>query len=348
MNRKSLLDTLELVKPGLSDDGLVPIFTNFCFLDGEVYAFKDKLGIIAPCQVEGQFAVQGKTFIELLKASSAKEVELKLDNDHVHLVAGKSRMKLPYMGKSEFIFEEPEDEQWEMIFDLDDHLLRGIELCLTTTTNDNTMPAFMGITVKGGKVCHLYSCDGDALSKYRLDGASKADVQRVIPNEFCDAILRIGEKTGFKAGQLYINGEWALAEFGNNFKVYGRIIEVDEPFEFEDQMKKAMKVSSVDYVTIPDALTSALSRARVLADPESKATTLKVEGGKLKLHTETHAGVVVDSMKLEGHGDVEVTVNAKLIHRAIATCDEFAILENCTMYKYGDDLVQLVANYNEG
>lgn len=344
MNRKSLLDTLDMVRPALASEMLVPIFTNFCFDDKTVFAYKDNLGIVAPCEVEETFAVAGKTFIELLSAATGNEIELELDKEHLLIKAGKSKMKLPYLTKEEFIFEEPEDEQWELMLDIDPHMLSALELCLVTASNDSTMPAFMGVTVKGGNGINLYSCDGDALSRHKLSDKKAADVQYNLPIEFCDAVLKIAEKSGQRHGQLYINSEWAVAEMGNNFKIVGRVVENPDPLNFEAQIKKSIK-SDPTFVDVPDGLQAALNRARVVADPEGKPTILTVEDGKLEISTETHLGNVNDTVKLGKHPDISASVSAKLIQRALNVCTEFSLHDNCTLYRKGEDFLLVVGNY---
>lgn len=344
MNRKALLDTLDMVRPALASENLVPIFTNFCFTNKTVFAYKDNLGIVAPCDVDETFAVVGKTFIELLSAASGNDVELELNKENLLITVGKSKMKMPYHGKDEFIFEEPEDEQWEIMLDIDPHMLKALELCLVTSSTDSTMPAFMGVTVKGGKGVNLYSCDGDALSRHKLSDKATPDVQLTLPNEFCDAVIKIAEKSGNRHGQLYINGEWAVAEMGNNFKVVGRISENPDPLNFENQIKKAVKAEPT-FVDIPEGLQPALTRARVVADPEGKPTTLTMEGGTLKVDTETHLGNVSDKIKVKGHPDVTANIFARLVQRALNVCTEFSLHENCTLYRKGEDFLLVVANY---
>lgn len=345
MNRKQLLETLELVRPALADDGLVPVFTNFCFDGGYVHAYKDKIGIIAPCEVQDTFGVHGKTLMDMLRAASASDILLDMDAENVLLKSGRSKMKLPFMPKSEFLFEEPENEQWSVMVSIDEELLIAFQLCLVTSSTDNTMPAFMGVTVRGGKQTHLYSCDGDALSRYRLGIKDTADVQLTIPSEFCEAMLRIADKTGIKHGELYINGEWACAEFGNNFKVYGRIIENNEALDYEAQIKRVIKVDP-KWIEIPDEFDGALGRARVVADQEGKPTTLVVEGGKLTINTDTHVGNVKDVLKIDkDQADVKASVSAKAIQRAVGICEEFALFDNCTLYRHGENFMLLMANY---
>jgi DNA polymerase III sliding clamp (beta) subunit (PCNA family) len=346
MLRKELLDTLELVRPALASDNLIPIFQNFCFNEGTVYASKDKLTIMAPCDVQESFAVNGKILGELLKNSAVKEVDIQLDKENALVVAGKSKMKLPYMGQEDFLFTEPEDETWSVILDIDDEVLKAFELCLVTSSSDNTMPAFMGVTVKGGKRTCLYSCDGDALSRYQL-GTKSADVQLIVPGEFVDSLLRITATTGCKLGHLYLNEEWAVAELGNDYKIFGRILVNDEPLDFESQLKKYLK-DSPPFIEVPDGLAPAISRARVVADPESKATAIKVSGGKLYLNTETHLGDVKDVISIESeHPDISASVSAKLIATAISVCNEMAVFDNCTVYRQGDEFILLVSNYSD-
>lgn len=348
MIRKELLDTLELVRPALADDNLVPIFETFCFDQGTVYAYKDNLGIIAPCAVEETFAVKGKVLVDLLKASQAKEVELDMKKEDVVLTAGKSKMKLPYMPREDFLFEEPESEEWQMILDLDEDLLGALSLCLITASTDHSMPAFMGVTIKGGKHPALYSCDGDALSRYTLGGMTlnQRDGLYTVPNNFVEAVLRITKATATE-GQLYVNDEWCLAELGNNFKIFGRVIKNDEPLDYEKQIKKTIK-GEPTFIEIPDGLIPALNRARVVADPEGKATLLSVDGDKLQVNTDTHIGEVKDVVAIDGgHPKVEANVSAKLISRAISICKEFALFDNCTLYRQGESFMLLVANMDD-
>jgi DNA polymerase III sliding clamp (beta) subunit (PCNA family) len=347
MNRKDFLNTLELVAPALAQDNMVPIFQNFCFKEGTVYAWRDNLGIIAPCPVTDEFAVHGKTLIDLIRASSAKELDITLTEENALLVSGRSKVKLPYSTSGDFLFEEPEKEKWDAILEIDHNLLRGLELCLVTSSVDNTMPAFMGVSFVGGLTgSHFYSCDGDAISQYSLAVNAK-HVQYTMPNAFCEALLRIVDKTGHKFGHLYINGQWVVAEMANAYRIFGRIIENPEPMNFDKEMKRIIK-KAPDYIDIPSTLAQALNRARVIGETENKATDVKFDGRKLILTTDTHMGVVRDVLAIAGnHPSLEAKVSAKLMSRAISITDEFAMQEDCTTYRHGDSFLLVMANLAE-
>ncbi len=333
MNRKQLLEVLELVKPALADINVVPIYQNFCFDNGKVYAHNDRLSIIAPAPgIDGVFSVNGKTFSDLLRASSAAEVDLIVESENIILKSGRSRMKLPYMGEEEFLFEEPEEENWSIIIDLDVELVEALKLCLLTSSTDSTMPVFMGVTVKGGDKPALFSCDGDALSRFTLRLPNRvADEQFTMSNDFVESIIRIAGKTECYEGTLYVNEGWAYAELGNDYKVYGRNVGIDEVFDYESQIRKAFKEEPV-YIGVPKGFDEALNRARVIGDPDNKSTTITIAGDKMELKTETHSGVVKDTLKIgKGHPDIEVGV---------------AATESCTVYKADDDFLLIVANYS--
>lgn len=347
MNRKELIDILELVKPALADDNIVPVFTNFCFDDGVVYGYRDSLAILAPVDVEGRFAVNGKVFFELVKQAQAKELEFTLNKNELLFNAGKSKMKMPYLEGDEFMFEEPEVEDWKVMFDLDHTFIEGLDLCLVTTANDSTMPGFMGVTLRDGDRVALYSCDSDSMSRYYLNPSKGNGEQYTMPNEFCEALIRIAEKTGFVSGQFYINDEWAMADFGNNFRVWGRIIHTEEVFDFEENLSAKLKRMPT-FVNIPDSLLPALNRARVVADIESKGTTLRANGNKVILETHTHFGDVKDTVTLdEEHKSVVAYVSAKLISRVVAISSEFAMTDAFTIYRDSDDFLVLVGNLGE-
>lgn len=347
MNRKDLLATLELVAPALAQENLIPMYQNFCFKTGVVYAYRDTIGIIGPCVLEDEFAVHGKTLMEMIRASSVKEVEIELQNENILVKAGRSKIKLPFFPSSDFLFHEPEDETWDLMLDIDKHFIRGLQLCLPGTAVDHTMPALMGITIMGGKDTYLYSCDGDSISRFNLHKENTKSVQYVMPTSFCEALLKIAGKTGARLGQLYVNGQWAVAEMANDYRILGRIIENPEPLKFEAEIKKIVK-KEPEYISIPSAMTQALSRARIIAEPENKATEIAINSGKINLITETHMGAVKDTIAFKGkHPAIEFKVDAKLMSRAIDVTQEFAVQDDCTIYRHGEDFFLVMSNIVE-
>lgn len=344
MNRQDLVQKLELVGRALASTNLIPIFTCFCFDQTTVSAYDDSIGIIAPCETGMSFAVNGATLLGLLKNSNSEEVEFKLDGPDLVIKAGRSNFKLPYQTKDEFLFKEPEDKWDDIQIPIVNGVPKGVSSCLLTSSKDQSQSALMCVALNGGS---LYSCNGDALTRFVLpdsEGTVPTHPLYTMPNEFCETLLKLHVEITYKeAGQLEFQNGWVRALMNGGYVVYGRLIENDHPLDHEALIKKTLK-SEPTYVAIPEGLDHALSRARVVADPESKPTQLTVEGGKLRLLTDTHLGTVRDVLPFK-HPDVQALVSAELLQRSISLCTEIAVMENCVCTRSGDELFVLLSNY---
>lgn len=330
MQRSELVRVLELVSPALSTTNLVPVFTCFMLGPKNVSAYNDSLGILAKCSVSTEpFATGGSSLLGLLQNSQADEVDFQLTDECVTVKTGKSTFKLPYFTKDEFIFEEPK-EKWAATVAINDDLLKGIEVCLTTTSRDQAQPAIMGVCFKDFDFDDgpaLFSCDGDAITRYQADveHSGKQGDEYTVPNVFCDALLKICNETDTKQGKLELNQNWAKATLNNGFWLYGRMIVNEKPLDHASLILQSLK-GKQPFADMPLGLNEALARARVIADVESAKTVMTVEGGKLKLITDTPLGTVRDELKIKGHADVEAVVHASLVHRSLAVCDQILSL----------------------
>lgn len=335
MNRELLVSTLELVKPALSSKQLVPIFECFTFANGSVSAYNDTIAIVAPCEVEEACGLHGSTLLGILSNTSAEEVTLEVGTEAV-LTAGKSVTKMPFEAEADFLFKEPTGK-WRVKIPFTQSLYEAMELCLETVSNDETQPALHGITFIGSSI---FSCNGDTISRVRVSGSVSEHI--LAPTAFCEAVVKLWSSLKMTKGTLQFNGEWLFANLGD-WAVYGRVLEIENPIDFDALIKRTVQ-DKVEVKPIPDGFAEALSRARVLADPESQKTEIEITKGKMRLLTKTHMGEVRDSLPMKGHPDIVANVNAAYIHKAISRCDTMAIHDNCVVLEKGDDVLLLVSN----
>ncbi len=349
MKRKDLLETLNLLKPGLGKDDLVPIFGCYCFDDEVAMAYNDNLAMIAPCDTGLTAAIAGEVLLGLLDNSKADTAVFEVDGDEIALKMGKSRIKLPCLDRKEFIFEEPshEPEEWDTVIPLEQVFLHGLECCLVTASTDQAMPALMGVTLSDIDATYtLFSCDGDALSEFPIP--TPADYEELkrsytMPLAFCQVVLRIAEKTKCYEGDIGINDEWACVNFSNEYSVYGRIIVQEKPIDYPKLIDDSIG-DDPSYVEIPSGLAGGLSRAVIMADKDTHKTRLTIEGGKIRLYTESSAGLIRDSFKLKDHPDVDALVNAETLLRSLKLCNEMAINRDCSAFRHKDKLTQVIGN----
>lgn len=340
MNRAELVKVLELVKPALATTNMVPIFQCYCFGPDGVSAYNDTIAIIGPTDfgIGGSVGLHGQTFLGLLSSSSSEEVSFSQKGQEITVTLGKSVSKLPFQSGDSFIFETPTDK-WKSKIPFTESLAEAIKICLETVSTDATQAALAGITLESDK---MYSCNSDALTRIQLKNGITG--RRLMSTSFCEAVLKLWGTLEVTKGWLHFSDDWIYAKF-DDWSVYGRVMEIGTPIDFEDLLKKHVK-NKVQTQAIPNGFAEALSRARVLADPESQKTVATVSKGKLQLLTVTHMGEIKDDLVLKGHLDVVANVNASHLHKAIQYCDQIAFFDNCTILEKTPDILQLVSNMN--
>ncbi len=338
MNRKALVEKLSLVSLALADDDLIPILKCFAFTSGHVMACNHTLAVTSPCITDEAFCVHGNTLKGLLENSHAEEVEFKIDDNDLIVKTGKSTFKLPWFSTEDYLWQVPTDSA-QADFDLNADFINGLEACLLTASKDNAQPALMGVQFSYGI---LYSCDGDAVTKFTAK--AKAKIKCMLPSRFCDALIKITKESEAGGGVVFVSKEWVWVELDNGYTIYGRLMDVDSPLDHEALIKKTLKVQP-QFLKLPHGLDHALSRARVVADAESAKTVFTIAGGRLKLLTTASMGVINDTLPFAGHSDVQANVSAALIQRCIGLCDQMSVHDNCCAFS-GDNqsLFILVSN----
>ncbi len=346
MNRQELVNKLELVYPEVADTNLVPVFTCFMFRAKSIAAYNDSLGIIFKGGIgTDPFAVGGKVLLELLRNTRAEEVTFQVTEQDVVVKTGKSVVRLPYFKQDEFLFNEPK-EVYNEALEITPDLLKGIEICLTTSSKDMSQPAIMGVCFNFDLSIKLFSCDGDAITRVNVNPSSGRTLSKAVhtvPNAFCEALLKIAKESETYLGDLELSQNWAKATLLNGITIYGRMIVNDKPLDHAELIKRGM-VGKQAFVGVPLGLNEALTRARVLADPESGKTVMTVENGKLRLVTTTHMGDLKDELAIKGHDDVEALVHASLVQRSLEVCDKISIQEGVTAYQLDDTVLIVVGN----
>jgi DNA polymerase III sliding clamp (beta) subunit (PCNA family) len=336
MNRKELVKTLELVKPALAANNMVPIFQCFTFTPESVAAYDDSLAIVGPTEAQGTFGLHGATLLGLLSNSSDEEVVFIDNKTDITIKCGKTISKLPYQTADSFIFEEPKIEDgWSL--PINSSLIEAFKICLDTVSKDETQPALRGITIDKNM---LYSCNGDTLTRIQIKGNKQ---RAFTATGFCAAVIKLWDSLSMAAGVLNFGNEWISADL-DEWAVYGRVLAIKEPIDFEALIKNNIK-KKVPLQVLPEGFKEALSRARVLADAESQRTTIEISKGKMLLFTETNTmGEIKDELTFEGHPDVIAQVSASHLQQALVYCDQAAFHDNCVVFEKAPHIFQLVSN----
>lgn len=350
MNRKKLVEALDIVSRGLDNNNVIPVYNYLCFTGTKVFTFNDVFGIIAETEVMPSFGCHGPTLLGLLKSSYAEEVKFEVESDSVRVYTGNSEFNLPYIKPEQFIWTEPTElPQFE--YELG-KVIEGIETCLLTCSTDTSLGVFNQVCLKGSKGrMTIYSTDGDAVTQYLTELKCPDFEAESTPRQLCAEIVKLYEPSDLVSsnenpnGRLVFTENWVYAEVAPEVKIYGK--RLDKPsFDYEAEMQKLLnKNKQGDWDYIPEGFDEALSRARVVGDPETTPTLLSVDGGLLAFITETQLGNVLDGVEVDPAKtpNIEIKVNAELVQKNIKDCEQFWLSQACVFLK-NDRILRVVAN----
>ena len=231
----------------------------------------------------------------------------------------------------------------EFGFQVNSDILGGFGICRSMSSTDLAQPAFLGVSLQFKDKVTLYATNGDAIARFVTSTKCGAADPCFVPNAFCDALTKTMIDTKAENGTLNISKEWIKAVIDTGYTIYGRLIEITNPLDYEAEIANVTK-HKPEFVPVPKGLNQALSRARVIADAESAKTSLTLVDGKLNLVTETHQGVVRDVLPYGKVNDRSTDVSAEYVQRAIGLSTEIAIMEDWTVYRAEKSLFLVVSS----
>ncbi|KKN90054.1 hypothetical protein LCGC14_0231670 [marine sediment metagenome] len=347
MERKLLLEKLNLAKPALASKGsILPVYTHFCFDGVTITSYNDVMAVLVDHECDMNDAIDGARIIGLLEASSAKEVEFKQKDGEVHMKYGRSNSKLPTLPPEDFIFELP-DIKSSLMVNIDNALIKGIELCLSTMGIDSTRPSLLGITLSlGKKDCVLYSSDTVSVSRFELDIQSKKERAVILPPDFCKTLVRT-VKSLKKDGELFIGEDHVIAII-DSVTLFSKLLEDDSSVNFEEVIDEQWgDVDPRDLVPLPTSIGQAIKASQVLTSGVyGWEVRLEIVKNKLHMDTETHKGDTHAVIPLKAdHPDVVASIDTTMLEKALAVCDMFYVTEDTILLSgESDAYLHLISN----
>lgn len=342
MNRKQLLDALAVVRPALASASLIQVLTHLCFSEREVLAYNDQIGISTPLRAGFAGAVPGATLLSILGASLAAEAELSASDDGLLVRAGGMRAKLPLLPPDAFLFEMP-PPKGDVLPAAGEDFVAAIKGCLRSTSADTSVPDQLGVTLIPKKnSIDMYSVNGASMSRatVALSGPQPLSRRAVISAPFCEQLARLAAGAESKA-RLVIASDHSLLQVGSGARVFSKLIDVPKPLDFEAQFAEIVPEDLDEIaVKIPAALKLALERALVISDPSGERvySRLSIKDGIATLSTKSAKGEVRDRIKLPGHPDVEVSVDAQWLKVGCAEFDHVLATDGAIIFGRGRSL----------
>lgn len=345
LDRKLLLERLELVAPALSENDLIPALTHFWFQDDRVMAFNDHIAISTPLKTGLVGAIPGKLLLELLKASRAKDVEFKVDGDNVLVKAAGSRLNLGLLPSDAFVFDMPAPKS-KALFPIETKaFLSAVSACMRSTTSDTSVPDYLGVTlIPDDKYTDIFSTNNYTLTHASVPSKSGLKERVILSADFCRQLLALKPEGPLR---LEIQNDYALAQVDGTH-VFGQLIATSRPLNFHHMLDHHLQNNSEKkFVSIPTKLALILARATIVTDSkvDQTSTLITVQDGIMRFDSKSARGEVKDSMQIEKqHPNVSVKLQAKFLKTGIEYFDRLLITDRCAIMQK-DNLTYLVSSH---
>jgi len=293
--------------------------------------YNDQIAISAPCKTDFKGAVPGAIFISLLKNSKAKEVELSLTGNELLIKAASSRLKLPVLPPSDFVFDIPAMKTPSSI--PIKGFIDGVKGCLRSVSTDTSAPDQLGITLipNEGKLLQLFSWNGATISTTNVKIPEMLPFKRaVLSGLFCQQMVNIAASG--KDAKIEVDQEHSLFACGG-VTLYGRPIAIDKPMPFVTTVQAELpKHFTKSIVSIPTKLKLILERAIIVTDSATEQTTtsVSVKEGRMKFTSKSGRGEVTDTILVEaGQKDATIDIHCRHIKAGYGAFDKMLVTETC-------------------
>jgi hypothetical protein len=344
MERSLLLKQLDLVAPALAENDTLPALSCFNFNGNTLTAYNDRIGITVPAgNVVGfQGLVRGKLLVDLLKASSARDVEIEKGEGIVNVKVGASKIKIGSVGSDKFPFTMPQMDK-KASCTPKRSFYDALETCLRSVVNTSNIVDHLGVTLIPGTKLYMYSTNGATMTKVAHHDNTLVPDRVILSGEFCTQMLRLHKQD--EKCRLMIGKDYALFQSEDRW-LYGRLIESKSPLPFESTVQKFLP-STAKFFDVPPRMPLMLDRASLLAkaNPDKVAVQITVnKDGKAAFVTKSEFGEVIDIVKFDGHAPVELRISPSRLRAGCEHYSKVMFTDKCAVFSGDNGTVFMVAS----
>jgi DNA polymerase III sliding clamp (beta) subunit (PCNA family) len=139
MKKQTLLNALELVKPGLAGKEAIEQSTSFVFIKGNIVTYNDSISVSHPLPellVEG--AVPANELYNLLNRIKSEDIEVTVLGNELHINAGKAKAGVSLVDEIKLPLSEiGAIDEWQP---LPERFLKGIEMAMYSCSRNLSEP----------------------------------------------------------------------------------------------------------------------------------------------------------------------------------------------------------------
>jgi hypothetical protein len=306
VNKADLLKALEVVKAGLSNNGILLQASSFAFTEGRVATYNNEISISCPVKdldIEG--AIQSEELYKLLTKLKKDEIDLEVKEGEIILSAGRIRAGLTLQTEITLPLKEiGKIEKWK---DLPEDFTEGISFVSGTTSRDMSRPILTCIHINKNQ---MESTDGFCISTFEMGSVFPLD-KHLIPAANAKELLK------YKPTKVAAGKGWIHFKIENNAIFSSRIYEEDKYVDVAPHLE----VEGID-ITFPKSISDILEKATIFSKENKsmeEVVTISMEKNRIKIKSKSDSGWYEEEANIRYDGEeVEFFVTPSLLQNVLS------------------------------
>ena len=291
----------------------------------------------------GAITIPARLISEFVSNLPKGPIDLKVENDHLHIIAGKYSSTINGVVADEFPELPTIDEASSVRYEISaDEFKQSVSQTIITTSSDGTRPILTGVYWHSHEgFLYLAATDGYRLSERRLVETS-SDVAAIIPTTTLQEVLR---NVGDDAAEVEVLFDETQVRFrAGDSEITSRLIDGNFPDYRQlipSSSETTVKLDKAEFVRITKI-------AGLFARESGGSITVRADSEKNELSIHSIASELGENTSEavgEVTGDGQVTLNSRYLSEALAVTEGQAVefrfsgkLAPCVLSAVGKDV----------
>jgi DNA polymerase III sliding clamp (beta) subunit (PCNA family) len=349
IDKTEFATALNVAKHGTAQQKFIPILGHLCFDRKHVLAYNDNIAVQVALHTNLECAIDSDTLLSFVANTPGKPIKINVRSDVIALQCGRTKLNVPYLPKSDFVFEMVSDRKLKaatMKPKMAARFFDGLSKCLSSVSDNPQHRSQMGITLseRKGKLM-MYSTNNRTISRCSIKGWSGIGVTDLImPTMFCRALLKARDVYADEAVSLRVGAGYITVRFGDRAALYAKALDNTAPLDFEKVIKKHMGGVLERSTAVNEEMRSVYKRAALMVARElDRSVEVVLNLRSMQVTARSKLGTMRDKYVLpEWLGDFTFRVDPELALSALNVADKVAFNQNVMVATSGT-YTQLVA-----
>jgi len=272
--------------------------------------------VFANVKEEGIVSVNAKKLTDISRLLPKKEVLIKLEDNKLKIISGKTKYNLPIFSVEEFpkMYPFPQDSSFTIS---GEELLNGINKTIYAVSKDESRFALQGILFRNtDSSIDAVATDGHRLALYKMDMSGNGNIDDILPLKALNELKKL--ITGMEDIEVASTDQYVFFKT-SDWILMTRLIEG----EFPDYTQFIPEDFVVEITVNKKDFIESVKRVSAIFEGEPKPVKLTIKDGKVQLKSfSPELGEAVDELEIDYSGDeFSIGFNARYLLDAIGVVD---------------------------